>query len=283
MAQDYYQTLGVSKGASADEIKKAYRKLAHEHHPDKQGGNAEKFKEINAAYQVLSDEKKKAQYDQFGSTFDGAAPGGGFGGQAGGGFGGFDFGGFAGGQGINIEDIFDMFGGGFGGGQPISNRGQDIAVELEVSLPEALLGEHKIVEIEKQKVCEVCGGSGAKGNETIICKTCDGKGETHQQVRGIFGNSMRVSACMTCRGMGKIPKENCKECKGEGRHRGKERLEFDIPVGITEGAEMVLKGKGQAGFRGESSGNLHLRFHIKMPRKLSKRARELVEELKREL
>ena len=281
MASDYYNILGVSKTASADEIKRAYRTLAHKHHPDKQGGNADKFKEINEAYQVLSDDKKRAQYDQFGQTFNGAGPSTGSG-QAG--FGGFDFSGFGGGQGINIEDIFDMFGGGFGGGgQAVDNRGQDIAVEMEIPLTDALLGARRVVEIEKQKMCDVCSGSGAKNNEIITCKTCDGKGETRQQVRGLFGTSMRATVCIECRGLGKVPKEKCKECKGEGRLRGKERVELDIPAGIEEGAQMSVRGKGQAGFRGHASGDLHLRFRIKMPRKLSKRARELVEELRGEL
>ncbi len=286
MAKNYYDTLGVSKSASAEEIKKAYRKLAHEHHPDKTGGNADKFKEINEAYQVLSDEKKKAQYDQFGQTFDGSGPGG-FGGQGGGfgGFEGFDFSGFGGGQGINVEDIFDMFGGGFGGGRAqAERRGQDIAVDLELPLTDALLGGMKAIEIDKQKVCATCSGSGAKpGTDVITCTTCGGKGEIHEQVRSLFGNVTRARVCSECRGIGKVPKEKCKDCKGEGRQRGTDRIEFEIPMGIHEGAEMSVRGKGQAGFRGVPSGDLHLRFHIKMPRKLSKRARELVEELSREL
>lgn len=283
MAKDYYQILGVSKGASADDIKKAYRKLAHEHHPDKQSGNEAKFKEINEAYQVLSDDKKRQQYDQFGS----AGPQGGFsGGQAGGGFGGFDFsqgfGGFGGG--INVEDIFDMFGGGFGGGRTMETRGADIEAELSISLPEALLGVKKILEIEKYGKCGVCTGSGAKpGSEIITCKTCDGKGQVRESLGMLFGNMMRATVCSNCHGLGKAPKENCKECRGEGRTRKRERVEFDIPSGVAEGAVYALKGQGQAGFRGASAGDLHFRLHINMPHKLSKRAKELVEELSREL
>lgn len=281
MAKDYYQILGVSKGAGADDIKKAYRKLAHEHHPDKQGGNEAKFKEINEAYQVLSDDKKRQQYDQFGST----GPTGGFDGsqQAGAGFGGFDFGGFHGG--INVEDIFDMFGSSFGGSQARADtRGADIEAELSISLPEALLGVKKILEIEKYSLCDVCSGSGAKpGSEIATCKTCDGKGQVRESLGMLFGNMMRAVICSSCQGAGKAPKDICKDCRGEGRIRKRARVDFDIPAGVIEGATYNLRGQGQAGFRGASAGNLHFRLHINMPRKLSKRARELVEELSREL
>ena len=272
MAADYYQTLGVSKSASADEIKRAYRKLAHEHHPDKKGGNEAKFKEINEAYQALSDDKKRAQYDQFGS----AGP------QAGSydfnqGFGGFSQG-FGG---INVEDIFDMFGGGFGGGSRMETRGQDIEVELTLSLTEALLGGQKIFEIEKQIICEVCNGVG--GKDLTTCTVCNGAGQTKQKMSSLFGSFMRNSVCTNCQGAGKAPKELCKECKGEGRRRGRERVEIELPSGVSEGEAFSVKAKGQAGYRGATSGNLHLRVHITMPRKLSRRARELVEELGREL
>lgn len=273
MALDYYNVLGISKSASQDEIKKAYRKLAHQYHPDKKGGDEKKFKEINEAYQVLSDEKKRQQYDQFGN----AGPS--FNGQTGG-FGGFDFGGFQGG--INVEDIFDVFGSAFGGrGQGMETRGSDIEVELTVSLPEALLGGHKIFEIEKQLTCTVCGGMG--GKDLAACTVCNGKGEVRQQMSSLFGSFMRNTVCSNCHGAGKAPKETCRECKGEGRVRGRERIEFDLPEGIEEGATFSIKAKGQAGYRNATSGNLHLRLHIKMPRKLSRRARELVEELEREL
>jgi len=292
MPSDYYQTLGVAKGASADDIKKAYRTLAHKHHPDKQGGNEAKFKEINEAYQVLSDPKKRQQYDQFGSAFGGGSSGGGYGGQGSGagGFDGFDFGqGFGGfGQGgINIEDIFDMFGGGFGGrsgGAARDFRGQDIAVRMNIKITEAMLGVRKIVEIEKQKTCEACSGKGAKaGTEIITCETCKGRGEVQESVGIFFGNMMRVVPCSHCQGVGKIPKEPCPQCRGEGRMRGKERLELDIPSGVEEGAELALRGKGNAGFRGAASGDFRVQLHITTPRKISKRAKELIEELDREI
>ena len=271
--------LGVSKTASADEIKRAYRKLAHEHHPDKQSGNEAKFKEINEAYQVLSDDKKRQQYDTYGSAGPSMGSG-----QGGGGFGGFDFGqGFGGG--INVEDIFDMFGGSFGGGgRTVETRGADIEAELSISLPEALLGVKKILEVEKYSACSVCSGSGAKpGSEIVTCKTCDGKGQVRESLGMLFGNMMRAVVCSNCHGSGKAPKETCKDCKGEGRIRKRERVDFEIPGGVTEGAAFSLRGQGQAGFRGSPAGDLHFRLHINMPRKLSKRAKELVEELSREL
>lgn len=278
MAKDFYQTLGVSKGASADDIKKAYRKLAHEHHPDKQSGNEAKFKEINEAYQVLSDDKKRQQYDAYGSAGPSMGSG-----QASGGFGGFDFGGFQGG--INVEDIFDMFGGSFGGGgRSMETRGADIEAELSISLTEALLGVKKILEVEKYAKCDVCSGSGAKpGSEVSTCKTCDGKGQVRESLGMLFGNMMRAVVCSNCHGSGKAPKEHCKDCRGEGRIRKRERVDFDIPEGVTEGAAFSLRGQGQAGFRGATAGDLHFRLHINMPRKLSKRARELVEDLAKEL
>ncbi len=291
MSVDYYKTLGVSKGASQDEIKKAYRKLAHQHHPDKQGGNEAKFKEINEAYQVLSDTKKRAQYDQFGSAGPfGSGPSTSSGQTGRGPFGGWDFSSAFGGQGgINIEDIFDMFsaGGGsvFGGrAQRQETRGQDIQVDLTISLTDALLGGHKLFEIEKLNTCHTINGNGLKpGTEIIACQTCEGKGEVREQVRSLFGKFTRSGICSTCFGAGKLPKETCIICKGEGRTHGKDKLEFDIPGGIEEGTTLELRGKGQAGFRGATPGNLHLHVHIKMPKKLSSKARKLVEEFAKEV
>ena len=283
MAQDYYSTLGVSRNASADDIKKAYRRLAHQHHPDKQGGDEKKFKEINEAYQALSDPKKRQQYDQFGHGFE-QAQGAGFGGQ---GFGGFDFsqgfGGFS--DNINIEDIFDAFGGGWGGrSRSVDTRGQDIAVELNLKLTEALLGGMKVFEMESEIACPSCRGSGAKDGASLVeCSICKGKGQTKEQVGILFGSFSRTVICSTCFGSGKVPKEICSSCKGYGKVRGKQRVEFEIPSGIKDGQTLVMRGKGQAGFRGAPAGDLHLGIRIAMPRKLSRRARELVEELAREI
>ena len=277
MPKDYYKILGISRTSTEDEIKKAFRKLAHQYHPDKSGGNEAKFKEINEAYQVLSDDKKRAQYDQFGSAGPGFSAGGGSTGPFG--AGGFDFGGFGGG--INVEDIFDMFGGGFGGGGRVETRGQDIEVELSLTLPEALLGGQKVFEIEKQVICAACSGAG--GKDVSMCAVCNGAGHVRQQMSSLFGSFMRNTVCENCHGSGKAPKEKCKECKGEGRHRGRDRIEVELPSGLNEGEVVSIKGKGQAGYRGAKSGDLHLRMRIRMPRKLSRRARELVEELAGEL
>ena len=229
---------------------------------------------------MLSDEKKRAQYDTFGHSTNSGQTG----------FGGYDFnqgfGGFSagGGEGINFEDIFDMFGSSFGGQTRQDIRGRDIEAELTVSLTEALLGGVKVFDIERQKTCDICGGSGAKpGTDIGVCSICNGKGEVHQHVRSLFGSFTQAVVCSNCKGGGKAPKELCKDCKGEGRVRGRERVEIDLPSGVAEGETFSIKSKGQAGYREAMPGNLHLRVHIKMPRKLSRRARELVEELSREL
>src|SRR3989344_112262 len=255
MASDYYSVLGVSKSASADEIKRAYRKLAHQHHPDKQGGDEKKFKEINEAYHALSDPKKRQQYDQFGHGFEGfSASGAGRPASSGGwdfsqGFGGF-------GEGINVEDIFEAFSGGWGGSSSAQGyggqaRGRDIAVELNLKLTEALLCGMKAFEMESEIACVSCRGSGAKDGASLTeCSTCKGKGQTKEQVGILFGSFSRTVICSTCFGSGKVPKEICSSCKGYGKVRGKQRVEFEIPSGIKDGQTLVMRGKGQAGFRG---------------------------------
>ncbi|MBI4160497.1 MAG: DnaJ domain-containing protein, partial [Candidatus Yanofskybacteria bacterium] len=237
---DFYTTLGVPKSASQEDIKKAYRKLAHQYHPDKQGGDEKKFKEINEAYQVLSDPNKRSQYDQFGSAFGSQ----GFGGR---GFDGFDFsqgfGGFRQGQNFNFEDIFDIFGDVFGGRNGAGRRerdeataGNDMKVILTISLLEAARGVRKTIEVNKEVVCGECDGSGAeKGTGFISCSVCDGKGEVKEVSASFFGNVTRVYVCKVCRGSGKIPKTNCHICRGEGKKREKKTLELNIPAGINSG------------------------------------------------
>lgn len=182
MAKDFYEILGVDKNASDDEIKKAYRKLAHKHHPDKQGGDSNKFKEINAAYQVLSDKTKRAQYDQYGQTFDGHQGGG----Q---GFGGFDFSGFQQGfSGGGFEDIFsDIFGGGFSGGGSSRRAGKDIQIDVEISFEEMVTGAHREISLLRRRVCDVCNGSGGEpGSKMETCQTCKGNGKIRQTVQSFF-------------------------------------------------------------------------------------------------
>ncbi|MBI3335803.1 MAG: molecular chaperone DnaJ [Candidatus Portnoybacteria bacterium] len=268
--KDYYSTLGIPRNASKDDIKKAYRKLAHKYHPDKPGGNAEKFKEINEAYQMLSDDTKRAQYDQFGRTFEGTG--------AGPGFGGFDFGdifrGFGGRQGegsgnfdfSGVEDIFDIFGEGFGArsrGQAKA-RGADIQVDLELSLEEVALGVRKTFSLYKQAVCQTCKGSGAKtGAGKITCPTCKGQGRVRQSRNILFGTFQTVTTCPECEGEGQIIKEKCPVCKGEGRVRQQEEVSIDIPAGVRDGEVLEMSGRGEAGKRSGGSGNLYIRAHIK--------------------
>lgn len=263
MAKDYYDILGVPKGASVEDIKKAYRKLAHKYHPDKKGGNAEKFKEINEAYQVLSDDTKRKQYDQFGRTFDGAGPQG-FGGFSGqGGFGGFsnqdfDFGGF--------EDIFDIFTEGFGGrGRAASkNRGADIQVDVELTLEEVAQESEREISLYKQSACATCRGSGARqGSEIITCPTCKGSGNIAQTRRILFGTFQTVTTCPECQGQGTTPKEKCLTCKGEGRVKSEEKFTLTIPAGVRDGEVLQVRAKGEAGKRGGASGDLLVRVHVR--------------------
>lgn len=254
--KDYYKTLGVEKGASQEEIKKAFRTLAHKHHPDK-GGDEKKFKEASEAYQVLSDEKKRAEYDTYGS----AGPGQGFGGgQQGGGFGGFQ-GGFSGGfDGVDLNDIFGDF---FGGGRRQEvRRGRDIAVDLEISFSEAVFGvEHK-VRITKTSACDACHGSGAKpGVKMKECSNCKGRGRTQESVRTILGTFAQERECAACHGSGKVPEEKCTACKGAGVVRKEQEITIRVPAGIQNGEQVRLAGAGEAIQNGKA-GDLYVRMHV---------------------
>jgi molecular chaperone DnaJ len=219
MAADYYTTLGISKTASGDDIKRAYRKLAHQYHPDKgEKGNAEKFKEVSEAYQVLSDPSKRSQYDQFGQAYNGAR------GQGGAqGFGGFDFSGFSGGTG-GFEDAFDIFSDIFGGGQRQQQsrreRGVDLEMELYLTFEEAVFGVEREVQIEKKDTCPKCEGSGAEpGSKISTCPKCHGAGQIRTSRRTIFGQLASVATCDRCEGSGKTAETPCKECNGSGAKR----------------------------------------------------------------
>jgi len=281
LAKDYYKTLGVSKSASKEELKKAFHKLAHQHHPDR-GGKEDKFKEINEAYQVLSDDTKRAQYDRFGPT---PPPGGGFAGQA------WDFsnmggmGGFSQGQGgveFDLGDIFSDFFGGGRGRRRASRRGEDITVDIEIPLTDALLGAGKVVRINKHIACATCKTSGAEpGSELEKCVACDGKGSVREARRTIFGAVNVESVCRECDGEGKRPKVKCHICKGAGIIRGLDEIEANIPAGVATGEVMKVAGRGEA-IRGGPSGDLYVRLHVKTPTKFSKKAREALEELRKE-
>lgn len=273
MAQDFYSTLGVSKTATPEEIKKAYRRLAHEHHPDKDKGNADKFKQINEAYQVLSDPNKRTQYDRFGSGFENAA--GGRGGPGAGGFdpSGFDFSGFAQGFGFNgqqqgggFEDAFDIFSDIFGGSQQRSSRTRGIDLEMEVTLTfdEAVFGVEKELTLQKKDVCETCKGSGAEsGSKVNTCPRCHGAGQIRTTRRTILGNVASVSTCDTCMGNGKVPENPCKECKGSGTLRRSKTIKVKIPAGVDDGSRLRIAGEGEVGYRGSNFGDLYLRLHVK--------------------
>ncbi len=254
--RDYYEVLGVQKGASADEIKKAYRKLAKENHPDLHPGDKaaeERFKEINEAYEILSDEDKRAKYDQYGhAAFDPNA-----------GFGGFDgFGGF-GGFG-DLGDIFgDLFSGfGFGGGATRANpnaprRGENLRVSVNISFEEAAFGCKKDVTIGKVEKCADCNGTGcAPGTTPEVCPDCKGSGQVRTTQRTPFGMAQSTSACSKCRGTGKIIHQPCKTCRGLGSVRKQQKINVTIPAGIDDGQTISLRGQGNAGVNGGSAGDL---------------------------
>lgn len=269
--KDYYKTLGVPKTASQDEIKKAFRKLALEHHPDKNGGKDEKFKEISEAYGVLSDAKKRQQYDTFGS----AGPNMGGGGQPGGGFGGFegfDFSGFQNGQG-NVEfDLGDIFGSFFGGGgkgrrgrSSHQTRGADIQVDVEISFKESALGVDKNIEYWHHIVCKTCkGNKGEPGSDSKTCDHCKGQGFVTKVQRSILGNIEQQYECEVCMGAGKIFTKKCQTCHGVGIIREKENVTIHIPGGIESGESLRVSGRGEAAAGVNSiAGDLYVRVRVR--------------------
>lgn len=253
MAKDYYKILGAEKNASAEDLKKAFRVLAHKHHPDKPGGNAEKFKEINEAYQVLGDAEKRTKYDQYGSAaFDGST--------GGGGAGGFDFSGFQ--QGAGFQDLGDIFGGMFGGGQEREARGSDIAVDIDLPFKDAAFGVERDVTVTKPSTCDRCGGVGAEpGSKMKTCKECDGKGVRMHAQRTVFGTFQTKSACAPCHGEGEIPENPCTVCQGSGVARRKITVTVQIPPGTDDGVAYRVRGAGEA-VRGGHTGDLIVRVHV---------------------
>lgn len=259
--RDYYDVLGVGKSVDATEIKKAYRKLAMKYHPDKNPGDKEaeeRFKEINEAYEVLSDETKRRNYDQFGHE---GVNGQGFGGA--GGFGGQGFGGF--------DDIFgdifgDMFGGGFGGGRQRRRgpeRGADIKQRVNISFEEAAFGKKVQVKINRSEECEECNGSGAKpGTSKKTCPTCNGSGQVQSVQRTPFGNIASTRTCSTCNGEGEVIDSPCTKCHGKGSIRKTKTIEVDIPAGIDEGQMIKLGGQGELGSRGGPRGDLYIEVNV---------------------
>ncbi len=257
--KDYYKVLGVPKDESEENIKKAYRRLAHEYHPDKPGGNEAKFKEINEAYQVLSNKEKRAQYDRFGQVFEnGAQPG------AGGGtwnpFGeGFSSWGFGG----NAEDIGDIFGDifeQFGGGKRKTHiRGSDIEIAIQITLEEAFRGLQRDIQFKTNVACPFCGGVGYdRSKGTKKCATCGGKGEVHVSRRTIFGNISQAKTCDECGGLGEIPNAKCKHCGGDGRVFSSKTVSIYIAPGIEDGQVIKIAGGGEAGLKNGGNGDLYV-------------------------
>lgn len=281
MAKNYYDILGVSKSASQEEIKKAFRKLAHEHHPDKKTGNEAKFKEINEAYQVVGNEEKRRQYDQFGQTFSGAGSnaGGGFGGQGGNPFGQGGFGGFNQGN-VNFDfgDLGDIFGNIFGGGQPRRDRGRDLETEISLEFKEAVFGAEKELDLNKEINCDKCRGTGAEpGSKINACKTCNGSGRVVRMQQTILGNFQSQAVCPDCRGEGKRPEKSCQKCQGRGHIRGNEKIRVIIPAGIADGQSVRLSGKGEAGEQG-SAGDLYIRVRVRANKNFVRQGDDILSE-----
>ncbi len=262
--KDYYEILGVQKNSSKDELKKAFHKLAHKYHPDKNKGDDKMFKEVNEAYQVLSDDQKRAQYDQFGS--DGASFGGG--GQGGfnqSGFGGFDFSGFQGQQGFDMGDLGDIFSDFFGGqnrSAASSRRGRDMSTEITIPFADGIFGTTRKILLTKTSACVTCHGSGAKeGAKQVTCSACNGKGQIRETRRSILGTFATTKLCEVCNGAGTVPSEMCPTCKGAGVKRREEEIEIKIPAGIENGEMIRMTGLGEAVKHG-TAGDLYIKINI---------------------
>src|SRR3989338_6552277 len=260
--KDYYNVLGINKNASKDEIKKAFYKLAHKYHPDKKEGNESKFKQVNEAYQVLSDDAKRSKYDQYGS-----ADAQGFGGSQSG-FEGFDFSGAQGfGNGStefdfgNLNDIFsDFFGG--GGGRREQRRGRDISTEVQISFADSIFGTNRKILITKTSNCLTCHGSGAKeGSKMETCKKGNGQGKIREAKRSFLGTISSTKICEEYHGAGEVPKELCEKCKGKGVLRREEEISIVIPAGIRDGEMIRMSGMGEAISKG-TAGDLYIKINV---------------------
>lgn len=273
--RDYYEVLGVSKSATADEIKRAYRKQALKHHPDKSGGDDSQFKEIGEAYEVLSDPQKRGAYDQFGhsSPFGGQGSG-----AAGAGFNpqDFDFSGMSGMGGFG--DIFDMFfrGGQAQGGGP--RQGSDVEVVLDVDFNEAVFGTTKDVALDLQTVCDHCGGSTAEpGSELKTCKTCGGQGQVTRMQNTILGSFQQTTLCPTCRGRRQIPDQACTKCSGQGVVRRTRQMKVKVPAGVDNGNTIRLAGEGEAN-RDGAKGDLYVHIRVRPSRQFNRQGHNIASE-----
>ncbi|MGM9967745.1 MAG: molecular chaperone DnaJ [Rummeliibacillus sp.] len=270
--RDYYEVLGIAKTASKDEIKKAYRKLSKKYHPDlnKEPGAEEKFKEIAEAYEVLSDDQKRARYDQFGHQ----DPNQGFGG----------FGGFSGSEGFGgFEDIFSSFFGGGGRTRRDPNaprKGDDLQYRMTISFEEAVFGKEKEIEIPREETCETCHGTGAKpGTSKETCSYCNGSGQTSETVNTPFGQMVNRRTCSHCQGTGQIIKEKCSTCHGAGTVKKRKKIKVNIPAGVDDGQQLRLSGQGEAGINGGPAGDLYIVFHVRASDKFERDGDDIYLEL----
>jgi len=265
-ARDLYEVLGVSRDASSDDIKKAYRRLAREHHPDVNGDPAaeERFKEVTGAYEILSDPGKRARYDAYGAAGPAGQP-------------------FT-----DLQDIFDVFfgqGGGFGGfggaarqrgPRSPARRGEDIAVPVRLAFGEAAFGARRDLEIDRLVACDLCGGSGAHpGTAPVACRTCGGAGEVQSVRRSVFGTLMTTTTCRTCDGAGQEIPDKCERCFGQGRVRMPVTVTVDIPAGVADGMELRVAGNGHAGVAGGAAGDLFVRIEVERSTAFDRRGQDL--------
>lgn len=280
MAKNYYETLGVDKKATKDDIKKAFRKLAHQFHPDKTGGDSTRFKEASEAYTVLSDDKKRAEYDTYGRTFSDAgfntgAPSG-FGG-----FEGFDFSqmGAEGFEGFDLGDIFGQF---FGGGRSSSarqKRGSDISIDVEISFSEGVFGVERKVIINKTSACSTCRGSGAESGSSLkTCSVCNGKGKVKETRSSLLGTFSTVRPCHVCNGTGKVPEVKCHTCHGQGVEKRQEEILIHVPAGINDSEMIRLTSFGEA-VAGGTAGDLYVKVHVKKHNMFRKEGTDIVMDL----
>lgn len=269
--KDYYAILGVQKSASEEDIKRAFRKLAQKYHPDKNGGDEAKFKEASEAYSVLSDKKRRAEYDTYGRTFAGGGPQGGFGGfsaDGAGGFGGQEFE-------FDLGDIFgEFFGGGVRrGGKP---RGRDISIDIELSFRESVFGTERRVLIAKMSNCPTCEGSGAKrGSKLISCSACNGKGQMQETRNTFFGTFTTSRVCPKCHGKGQMPESACPSCDGAGTARREEEIHIVVPSGVSDGEMIRMPGKGEMA-QGGVAGDLYVKLHVRADKQFARDGHHLV-------
>ena len=265
--RDYYEVLGVGRGATSEELKRAYRKLAMQYHPDRNNGDKaaeERFKEIGEAYSVLSDPEKRSRYDAFGHAANGMPPD----------FGTFSF--------DSAFDLFDMF---FGGGarrrgRGGPQRGNDLRMTVEIGFEEAVFGAKRTIEVPRAGTCDACGGSGARaGTAPTQCPSCQGAGQVRRTMQSIFGQVTNVATCPQCRGEGRVVNDPCPDCRGTGRLERRSEVEVTIPAGVDEDVTLRLAGEGEAGPRGGATGDLYIGFRVQPHAQLIRHGQDIVYEL----